>query len=156
MSIWTRERVPGVTGRHALGLWLTYRKVISAGYVPGEVSRSFLKYKVPLWYPLNFALTGRLNSEDRIVTSSDAWLTYLMGTSSLAAGFRLQIYDSATNQRLGDPLNFGNSLGSAQHPYILRKPYCFHCRSPILIRVQNQDTTAAVNNIQVVCVLYGE
>ena len=156
MSVWNRERIPGVPGRHALGLWLTYRNVASAGYVPGEVSRAFLRYKVPAWYPVNFALTGRLNSEDRIVTSTDFWLVELVGTSSLAAGFRLQMYDSAANKRLGDPLNFGNSLGSAQHPFILRKPYKFTCRSPVLIRVQNQDTTNATNLIQVVAYGFGE
>lgn len=156
MSIWNRERVPGVTGRHALGLWLTYRKLATAGYVPGEVSRSFIKFKVPAWYPVNFALAARLNAEDRIITSTDFWLMCLMGTSSLAPGFRLQMYDSATNQRLGDPLNFANGLGSAQNPFILRKPYKFTCRSPVLIRVQNQDVSGATNNIQVVAFGFGE
>jgi hypothetical protein len=156
MSIWTRERVPGITGRHALGLWLTYRKVITGAYVPGEVSRTFLKYKYPQWYPLNFSLAARLNAEDRITTAADAWLTYLVGTSSLAPGFRVQLYDSATNQRLGDPLNFANALGSAQRPFIFRKPYCFTCRSPILVRVQNQDVSGATNNIQVVAISFGE
>jgi|SRR5579864_8980401 len=156
MSIWNRERVPGITGRHALGLWLTYRKLATAGYVPGEVSRSFLKFKVPAWYPVNFALLARLNAEDRIITSTDFWLTALMGTSSLAPGFRLQMYDSAKNSRLGDPLNFANGLGSAQLPFILRKPYKFTCRSPVLIRVQNQDVSGATNNIQVVAFGFGE
>src|ERR1700746_4128888 len=103
MSVWTRERVPGIPGRHALGLCLTYRKVSRAGYVPGVASGSFLRYKVPAWYVVNFALTPRLNSEDRIVTSTDFWLTELIGTSSLAAGFRLQRYDPASNKRRGDP-----------------------------------------------------
>jgi hypothetical protein len=156
MSIWTRERVPGITGRHALGLWLTYRNVASAGYVPGEVSREFLKFKVPAWYPVNFSLAARLNAEDRISTVTDFWLTYLVGSSSLAAGFRFQLYDSANNQRLGDPLNFGAGLGSAQRPFILRKPYKFTCRTPILVRVQNQDTSGATNNIQIVAVGFGE
>jgi hypothetical protein len=156
MSVWTRERVPGIPGRHALGLWLTYRKVATAGYVPGVASRSFLRYKVPAWYVVNFALTARLNSEDRIVTSTDFWLTELIGSSSLAPGFRLQMYDSASNKRLGDPVNFANSLGSASRPFILRKPYKFTCRSPVLIRVQNQDVSGATNNIQVVAFGYGE
>lgn len=156
MSVWNRERIPGVPGRHALGLWLTYRNVASAGFVPGEVSRAFLRYKVPAWYTVNFALTARLNAEDRIVTSTDFWLVELVGSSSLAPGFRLQMYDSAANKRLGDPLNFANSLGSAQHPFILRKPYKFTCRSPVLIRVQNQDTSGATNNIQVVAYGFGE
>jgi hypothetical protein len=156
MSVWNRERVPGITGRHALGLWLTYRKLASAGYVPGEVSRSFLKLKVPAWYPVNFSLAARLNAEDRIITSTDFWLTCLIGTSSLAAGFRLQMYDSAVSLRLGDPLNFANCLGSAQRPFFLRKPYKFTCRSPVLIRVQNQDTSGATNLIQVVAFGYGD
>jgi hypothetical protein len=156
MSIWDRERVPGIPGRHALGLWLTYRKLSSAAYVPGAASRTFLRFKTPHWYTLNFSLAARINSEDRIVTSTDAWLTYLIGSSSLPAGFRVQMYDTAANVRLGDPLNFANSLGSAQRPFILRKPYKFTCRSPILVRVQNQDTSGATNLIQVVAVCYGE
>jgi len=156
MSIWNRERVPGVPGRHALGLWLTYRKTASAGYVPGEVSRRFLRGKVPAWYPVNFALAARLNAEDRVTTAPLFWLVYLIGSSTLAAGFRLQLYDSEKNQRLGDPLNFANGVGSASRPFILRKPYFFTCRSPLLIRVQNQDTSGATNNIQVVVVGYGE
>lgn len=156
MSVWKRERVPGLPGRHALGLWLTYRHVASAAYVPGEVARAPLRYKVPAWYTLNFSLAARLNAEDRIVTSTDFWLVELIGSSTLAAGFRLQMYDSATNKRLGDPLNFANSLGSAQHPFIERKPYKFLCRSPVLVRVQNQDTSGATNLIQVVAYGFGE
>lgn len=156
MSVWNRERVPGIPGRHALGLWLTYRKIASAGYVPGDASRAFLRYKVPAWYPVSFSLAARINAEDRIVTSTDFWLLMLIGSSSLPAGFRLQMYDTAANERLGDPLNFGNSLGTAQHPFILRKPYKFTCRTPVLIRVQNQDVSASTNNIQVVCYGFGE
>ena len=66
------------------------------------------------------------------------------------------MYDSASNKRLGDPVNFANSLGSASRPFILRKPYKFTCRSPVLIRVQNQDVSGATNNIQVVAFGYGE
>jgi hypothetical protein len=156
MSIWDRERVPGIPGRHALGVWLTYRKVASAGYVPGKLARAPLRYKLPAWYVVNFALTARLNAEDRITTAPGFWLTHLIGSSSLAAGFRMQMYDSEKNQRLGDPLNFANELGSAQHPFILRKPHYFSTRSPLLIRVQNQDVSGATNNIQVVAFGFGE
>lgn len=167
MSVWQRERLPGVPARFALGLWLTYRKVASAGYVPGEVSRAFLRWKPRQWYVLNFSLAARLNSEDRIVTTSDFWLTDLVGSSSLPAGFRFQIYDTAATvilpdgtpsqgQRLGDPLNFVNGLGSATNPHLLRKPYRFTCKTPVLVRVQNLDTSGATNNIQVVAGGYGE
>ena len=156
MSIWDRERIPGVTGRHALGLWLTYRKLASAGYVPGPLARRPLKFKLIAWYPVNFALAARLNAEDRVVTSTDFWITQLVGSSSLAPGFRVQLYDSANNQRLGDPLNFANGLGSAARPFILRKPYKLTCRTPLLVRVQNQDVSGATNNIQVVVIGYGE
>lgn len=167
MSVWNRERVPGIPGRFALGLWLTYRKLATAGYVPGDVSRSFLQFKPIQWYVLNFSLAARLNAEDRFVTMTDFWLTHLVGSSSLAPGFRLQLYDTAARvrlpdgtwkrgQRLGDPANFGNQLGSAQQPYILRKPYRFTCKTPVLARVQNQDVSGATNNIQIVAVGYGE
>ena len=156
MSIWNKERAPSGWNRHALGLWLPYRKSASASYVPGYRSRATLEGKLVAWYPVNFALAARLNAEDRVTTPPGFWLVYLIGSSSLAAGFRLQLYDSEKDQRLGDPLNFANGLGSAQHPFILRKPYYFATRAPILIRVQNQDVSGATNNIQVVAVGYGE
>jgi hypothetical protein len=156
MSIWDRERVPGMTGRHALGLWLTYRKLASAGYLPGALTRAQMKFKLAAWYVVNFSLTARLNAEDRITTPPGFWLTAVLGSSSLAAGFRLQLYDSEKNQRLGDPVNFGNELGTAQHPFIFRKPHYFSTRSPLLVRVQNQDTSGATNNIQVVAMGFGE
>jgi hypothetical protein len=156
MSIWDRERAPGSPGRHALGLWLTYRKVASAGYVPGALSRAPLRGKLAAWYVVSFSLAARLNAEDRITTPPGFWLTALVGSSTLAPGFRLQFYDSEKNQRLGDPLNFQNELGSAARPFILRKPYYFSSRSPLLVRVQNQDTSGAVNNIQVVAMGFGE
>jgi hypothetical protein len=162
MSIWDRERVPGVTGRHALGLWLTYRKLASAGYVPGPLSRAPLKYKLAAWYPVNFSLAPRLNAEDRVTTPPGFWLVALMGSSVLTpantpAQFRLQLYDSEKNQRLGDPINFPNELGSAARPWIFRKPYYFRTRAPLLVRVQNQDTTAGQTNlIQVVAMGFGE
>jgi hypothetical protein len=150
VSIWNRERVPGIAGRHALGVWLTYRKVASAGYVPGPVSRASLANKLHLDYVFNFALTARLNAEDRIVTSTDFYLVTLIGSSSLPAGFRVQLYDSFARQRLSDPVNFPNYLGDARHPHILRKPYRFCGNQPILVRVQNLDTSGATNNIQIV------
>jgi len=156
MSIWDRDRVPGIPGRHALGVWLSYRKLASAGYLPGALSRAPLKFKVPAWYPLNFALTARLNAEDRIATAPGFWLVCLIGSSSLAPGFRMQMYDSEKNQRLGDPVNFANELGSASRPFFLRKPHYFRTRSPLLVRVQNQDVSGATNNIQIVVMGYGE
>lgn len=156
MSVWDQGRAPSGIGRHALGVWLTYRKTATSAYMPGAQSRAPLRFKLPAWYVVNFALGARLNAEDRITTTPRFWLTYLIGSSSLAAGFRLQLYDSEKNLRLGDPLNFQNELGSAQQPFILRKPHFFETRSPLLIRVQNQDVSGATNNIQVVAFGYGE
>jgi hypothetical protein len=59
MSVWNRDRIPGAAGRHALGLWLTYRKLASSGYVPGQLARAPLKWKYPAWYVLNFSLAER-------------------------------------------------------------------------------------------------
>ena len=149
-SVWDKHRASGYAPRHALGVWLTYRKLSSAAYVPGERSRINLRFKTHLEYVVNFTLAARLNAEDRIVTADDFYLLTLVGSSSLPAGFRVQLYDSGAKQRLGDPLNFGNYLGSAQQPHILRRPYRFCAKTPVLIRVQNQDVSGANNQIQVV------
>ncbi len=163
MSVWDSQRAAGLAPRHALGVWLTYRKLATAAYVPGEQSRLALRYKTRLDYVLNFSLAARLNSEDRIVTADDFYLLTLVGTSvdsvtglPLAAGFRVQLYDTGSKQRLGDPLNFANYLGSAQRPHIFRKPYRFCKNTPILVRVQNSDVSASTNNIQVVLGGVGE
>jgi hypothetical protein len=163
MSVWDMQRADGLAPRHALGVWLTYRNLATAAYVPGERSRLPLRYKTRFDYAVNFSLAARLNAEDRIVTPTDFYLLTLVGSSvdaatglPLAAGFRLQLYDSLSKQRLGDPLNFSNYLGSARRPHILRAPYRFCSQTPILIRVQNSDVSNSTNNIQVVLGGVGE
>jgi hypothetical protein len=163
MSVWDETRAAGLAPRHALGVWLTYRKLATAGYVPGERSRLLLRNKTRLDYAVNFSLAARLNAEDRIVTAGDFYLLTLVGTSvdsvtgaPIAAGFRVQLYDTWRKQRLGDPLNFRNYLGTGQQPHILRAPLRFPKNTPILVRVQNADTSASTNNIQVVLGGVGE
>jgi hypothetical protein len=163
MSAWDQERAAGSAPRHALGVWLTYRKLATAAYVPGERSRLPLQHKTHFDYAVNFSLAARLNAEDRIVTADDFYLLTLVASSvdsvtglPLAAGFRLQLYDTGTRQRLGDPLNFANYCGSGRQPHIFRKPYRFRKNTPILIRVQNADVSASTNNIQVVLGGFGE
>jgi hypothetical protein len=163
MSAWDQERAAGLAPRHALGVWLTYRKLATAAYVPGERSRLPLRHKTRFDYAVNFSLTARLNAEDRIVTADDFYLLTLVGSSvdsvtglPIAAGFRVQLYDTSRKQRLGDPLNFANYLGNGRQPHILRKPYRFAKNTPILIRVQNSDVSGSTNNIQVVLGGVGE
>ncbi len=163
MSAWDKQRAAGTVPRHALGVWLTYRKLATAAYVPGERSRLNLRHKTHFDLAVNFSLAARLNAEDRIVTPNDFYLLTLVGSSvdsvtglPIAAGFRVQLYDSTKKQRLGDPLNFANYLGSAQRPHIFRAPYRFPKNTPILIRVQNADVSASTNNIQVVLGGFGE
>lgn len=163
MSAWDQERAAGSVSRHALGVWLTYRKLTTAAYVPGERSRLSLRHKTHFDYAVNFSLAARLNAEDRIVTPDDFYLLTLVGSSvdsvtgaPIAAGFRVQLYDTGSKQRLGDPLNFANYLGSGGRPHIFRKPYRFAKNTPILIRVQNADVSASTNNIQVVLGGFGE
>jgi hypothetical protein len=156
MSAWDSNRAIGVLGRrHALGVWLTYRNLGTSTFVPNAIDRAPLRGKMPQWYVVNFALAARLNSEARVATTPGFSLVYLIGSSSLAAGFRMQVYDSEKKLRLGDPVNFQNEIGTAQEPFIVTKPYFFRTRSPLLVRVQNQDVSGATNNIQVVVVGYG-
>jgi len=163
MSAWDKQRAAVGAPRHALGVWLTYRKLSTAAYVPGERARLPLRHKTHFDYAVNFSLAARLNAEDRIVTADDFYLLTLVGSSvdsvtglPIAAGFRVQLYDTGSKQRLGDPLNFANYLGSAARPHIFRKPYRFPKNTPILIRVQNADVSASTNNIQVVLGGFGE
>lgn len=155
MSVWQKAQNAGLPLRHALGCWLTYRKLASGGYVPGPQSRQPLAGKLPYWYVFNYNLAARQTLEYRAVTSKNFYLLAIMGDSNVGAAagnFRAQIFDAKRKLRFSDRgVNFPNLVGQAAGPSFLRVPYRFEALSPILVRVQNAD--AAPNSGQIV--LYG-
>lgn len=156
MSVWQNVANAGLPLRHALGLWLTYRKLATSAYVPSAQTRQPLAGKLPFWYVFNYNLTARQTMEYRAVTSKNFYLLAIMGDSQVglpgAPGFRAQIFDAARKMRFSDRgVEMANLVGNAQGPAFERVPYRFEPLSPILVRVQN--TLAVANAGQIV--LYG-
>lgn len=154
-TIFQQQRIPGIRTRWQLGHWLTYRKLATAAYLPGQRSRLKLQGKQPHSYTFDFVELGpRLNAEQRVSMTDDFVILCITATSNAGlrspGAFNLSFYDSGRNERFSYVMEAsGNSVGTARHPFFLRYPYCVTPKTPILIRVQNADTQNP-NSIQVV------
>jgi hypothetical protein len=116
----------------------------------------------PIWECATALLPARQTTQLRVNFQSEFHLLAVSGSSSLAGGFRVQLYDMKKNYGQGKPgvrlagrgVNFPNFLGTGAEPFFLREPHPFtEPDAQALVIVQNQDTSATSNNIQVV--LYG-
>jgi hypothetical protein len=128
----------------------------------------------PIWEVATALLPARQTTQLRINFQNQFHLLAIMGSSSLAGGFRVQLYDmkkqycSWANVRrriIGDPqkpgvrlagrgVNFATFLGTGSDPFFLREPHPFtEPDAQALVIIQNQDTTGTSNQIQVA--LYG-
>ena len=129
----------------------------------------------PIWECATALLPARQTTQLRINFQREFHLLAVMGSSSLAGGFRAQLYDmkkryctwaDAARRIIGAPsekpgvrlagrgVNFANYFGTGGAPFFLREPHPFtEPNAQALVIIQNQDTTATSNQIQVV--LYG-
>jgi hypothetical protein len=126
----------------------------------------------PIWECATALLPARQTTQLRINVQKDFHLLALAGSSSLAGGFRAQLYDMKKDygqekpgvRLAGRGVNFanyfgagfapGNSTGQGSGLYFLRSPHPFtEPNAQCLVIVQNQDVSGASNQIQVV--LYG-
>ncbi len=160
MAVWDRDRLPGLPGRHQLDIILPRRKMASVAYAPGPRAREGLAFKVPRWYVLNFTgvgqaagtLAAREAAEARVVTGRNFYLLAIIASSAQVAGFRAQLMDAGRKRKFSDRgLDFGNLAGTAQNPFLLRRPYFIPQRTPIISRAVNLAIVA--NQVQIV--LYG-
>lgn len=160
MSVWNPARIPG--GRYALGIWLPERKLASSGFVPGKLAQRGLYGWRPYWYVFDLALGASQTLEGRAACPSDFQLLAITLSATVdEAGHqipaptpacRVQIFDGKRKKRFSAlGINDVNLAGTAQAPFILRRPYRFHAGGVILLRAQNLTTVA--NTVQVV--LYG-
>jgi hypothetical protein len=149
-TIFQNQRIPGMRTRWQLGHWLTYRKLSTAAYLPGQRDRLKLNGKQPHWYTFDFPNLGaRLNAEQRVSMTDDFVIMAIVATGTAAGGFSLSFYDAGRDERFSYVMEGSRStVGSAKHPFFLRHPYCVTPKTPILIRVQNSDINSA-NSIQV-------
>jgi hypothetical protein len=164
MSAWDTEKTASNVARWALGAWIPTAKLASKAYVMGPAWRRRLQYMTPFWYVLKFpALNPSANGEASVMFTNQFWLMAIMGSSYRAGGeagpavvdqnFNLQLYDAGKKQRLAEFVEPAASIvGSAIHPFYLRRPYRFSPETQLSARAQNGD---AVNSRIVQVVLYG-
>lgn len=168
---WIRQNLDGPPPLHELGLWLNYRKQISAGYVPSRKDRARLRdgrwhgMVIP-WQvgpqqtlefqgssPGNFAvmaLAGNIDLQPDATTQTGSPAKIAKPN---AIGYQAQIYDPVRKRQLTDqPVNFGNLVGTGLKLFILKKPYVFEPKTPVLVILSNLATIPNSGRI----VLYGK
>ena len=158
MSIWQKGRIPGQQFRHALGVWLPYRKLSSPAYVPNAKARVGLRYKHPMWYPMQLILAAQDSDNARISVAPNFHLMMVLGQGSAAnpadglGSFQFNLYDDARRQKFSElPMQNSIAAGNAQQPFILKTPYRFSGTAPVQAFIQNRALTS--NTIYLV--LYG-
>ena len=118
----------------------------------------------PIWECATALLPARQTTQLRINFQREFHLLAITGSSSLAGGFRAQLYDMKKQypgmqkpglRLAGRGVNFANYFGTGAGAFFLREPHPFtEPNAQALVIVQNQDTSGASNMIQVV--LYGQ
>jgi hypothetical protein len=113
----------------------------------------------PIWECATALLPARQTTQLRINFQREFHLLAMSASSSLAGGFRAQIYDMKKNYGQGKPgvrlaargVNQANYFGPGSGPIFLREPHPFtEPNAQALVIIQNQDTSGASNVIQVV------
>lgn len=151
--------------RHWMGGWLHYRKLATIGYIPNSDVRAQISELYPLDYGLDFALAAQKTGDQRVAIMKNWVLIGMTGSGTeddagaVGSSFQAQIYVGKQRQgvALSDrPMNGANQFGTAQFVRWLRTPLWIPPETPILVRVQNLDTSVDTNNIQIVLQGVGE
>jgi hypothetical protein len=83
-------------------------------------------------------------------TPEQCWLTHLTASSSQVAGFAVTFYDTDRQELwAAQPILFPCSLGSAQKPFWLRRPYVMPTNAQLQVKVTNLSGVS--NAIQIAC-----
>lgn len=141
-----------------MGAWLNYRKLATSATLPNSAIRAELDHLLPIDYVLDFPLAAQKTGDQRISVIGNWVLLGFVGSGTKDGGivgssFVAQIYVGKRRQgvALSDrPMNGANQFGTAQAVRWLRTPLWIPTQTPILVRVQNLDTTGTNNNIQIV------
>jgi hypothetical protein len=157
--------------RHWMGAWLTYRKTASLLQLPNSDVRQQLHGLYPLDYGFTFLLAAQQTGDQRSVIMKN-WI--LIGLSCSATldvaatapgnSFQAQIYLGKYKQgvALSDrPMNGTNQFGGKDLAGLaspaatgmllryLKTPLWIPPQTPILIRVQNLDTSINTNQVEI-------
>src|SRR5579885_422610 len=161
-NIFQQDRVPGVPGRWALGLWLTHRKLASSAWVPGQKFRMGLVGRQPYWFNLGFpnptfaAMAPGGNADDNVTCINDFTVLAIMASAVDSAGvvntdFSGLIFESSSEvdtlwmQALSNSQALG---GSRSQPFVLRRPHYVKAGTQRFARINNFHAVNA-NNPQI-------
>jgi hypothetical protein len=137
---------------------LSYRTFFGSHlYLPDESLLDEIEGIVPYWFPLYDSATslpgGSLGPQQtdrgQIIAQEDCWLLSLMASSSQAAGFAAQLYDSEREITFMDTDIAGvNFAGTALRQFYLKTPVRIPVGGQLESRIINLATVA--NIIQLV------
>jgi hypothetical protein len=157
--------------RHWMGAWLTYRKLASLLQLPNTDVRAQLSGLYPMDYGFSFSLSTQQTADQRTVIMKN-WILLALSCKATLDGvndvpgtsFQAQIYVGKYKQgvALSDrPINGANQFGGHNHALIagpvrngmllrwLKHPLWIPPNTPLLIRVQNLDTTGSTNQVEI-------
>lgn len=139
-----------------LGLYLPNDRVLSRLLVPSPKDRMALGLdRYPYWYVMNYTLASRDSGDNRVIPDKDFTALMLLASTnrdvpSFHAGFFQVIGEGGYRfQRVS--VDSRNMFGTAQFPFLLKRPFHHPDGEPLLNRVINLLTL--VNTVQVV--VYG-
>jgi hypothetical protein len=132
-------------------------KLLSSAYLPGSKARRAIgSNRIPFWHVVNYTLAALASGDDRILPTNHFILLSIMATMSQGNGFQTQFFQVADDKGTGFRFSnvgviFDEITGTAEAPYIMRRPYPMQDLLPLANRVANRATAA--NTVQLV--LYG-
>ena len=152
---WQRPNAGQLPPRYPLGLWLTFRQLASVAYVPVRADRAVLEGEAGEWFAavIKWQLNPQETNEFQTIVPGIFSANMVVGSSFQPQGVQAMLFDPNRNRPFMDqPVNINNFSGTAKQPFILKKPYTFAPRTPILARIANFSTQ--VNRGQIV--VYGK
>ncbi len=150
-NVFQQDRVPGMPGRWALGLWLPSRKLGSSAWVPGQKFRMGLVGRQPYFFNLGFpnpnfaAMAPQSNADDNVTSINDFIVLAILASAVDSAGavnqdFSAQIFESSNQldslwtQAQANARSLG---GSGQNPFVLRRPHYVRAGTQLICRINN-------------------
>lgn len=154
---WPRGR--GVFPRGwRFGFLTPNRTLAAAAWYPGAPERRALgENRLPYWHVIDYAPGALISLDDQMVPKGNFVALAMIGSSTQGPGsYQTHFFQMADTDGRGFrlsriPVIEGNIMGTAQLPFVLRRPYPM----PNLLSLMNRTTNrAAAANTMQVCV-YG-
>lgn len=131
-NIWTRDNYGAPPARQGpLGLFLPYRKLISAAWLPTRWEREKIKgwrfymMSIPTGFPGMFMLDPQATQQYTATTPVYFALCGFVAFANQPEGVTVELYDNDTQQPLidpfGPPLNHNLLGGSGRRPFFMKE-----------------------------------